>query len=707
MNLLLAFIFAIFVVILHFSLFYSFNLDNYAENEPIEISARVTKVVSEAPNSLSLIEITKLNNRLVPFYKTINAQISHQDSEHIFEQGDLLTLKVKLRPFRARANRHSFDTESYAFKKHLYFKGKVVEVVSHQKVQMDLRKTYKNQVWEIFKNKQLGWLYYGLTTGDKSKASNETKKQVIQLGIGHILAISGLHVGIVFLICFSMAKAIAWIVITTRSKVTLQSINLNYFYCIFGLITALIYIYLCEFPVSAVRAWLMVAIFSLIYFLKRKVSLIKTLSYSLVVILLLDPFALLEPGLYLSFVGFATVVTVLKLSSANSFMSNSLVRLCTIQIALLFTLAPLSMLYFQGVSTAGLVINLLVIPLLSLVIFPYMIICIMFDGVFKNLDYLYVDHFLSFGLKLITDNYLDVAWLAGPSLSATLVTLIYCFIVIGILPFWRRFLLIPTLALISYFFIPKPLWQVDFFDVGHGTSVLVTSENEALLYDLGAKYFDYYSLFERIILPEIHARGLDLKYTIISHPDKDHAGGIDELKLFDGFSSLSMFHNEDPFSFCELKTVQLGIVIIETLWPAHDMKSDNNNSCVVKVQGTGAKVLLTGDIESQAEQLMVQMYASALQADILLVPHHGSKTSSSSLFLDAVKPAQGIVSRNYYSAWKLPHKEVTQRYINDDIELIDTAITGQITIEFYQHGYNIKTVRDESLFWLKHRFGFN
>jgi len=209
-----------------------------------------------------------------------------------------------------------------------------------------------------------------------------------------------------------------------------------------------------------------------------------------------------------------------------------------------------------------------------------------------------------------------------------------------------------------------------------------------------------------VVLPEIKARDLNLKYTIISHPDKDHAGGIDELKQFDNFGSLAMFHNQQPFSFCQLKSIRLGNVSIETIWPINDMQSDNNNSCVVKLQGKGGSVLLTGDVEIDAEQRLVHEYDEQLHSDILLVPHHGSKTSSSSSFLEAVKPTYGIVSRNYYSAWSLPHSEVIDRYASKQIKLIDTALSGQITIEFYQDGYHIKRLREENLFWLKHHTGF-
>tara|TARA_Y100001960_G_C14177974_1_gene588808 strand:- start:100 stop:510 length:411 start_codon:yes stop_codon:yes gene_type:complete len=136
------------------------------------------------------------------------------------------------------------------------------------------------------------------------------------------------------------------------------------------------------------------------------------------------------------------------------------------------------------------------------------------------------------------------------------------------------------------------------------------------------------------------------------------------------------------------------------------MDSDNNNSCVVKVSGPSGSILLTGDIEYEAERLIVENYGQWLKSDILLVPHHGSKTSSSAELLDTVKPEIGLISRNYFSPWHLPHKTVKERYSSQNIKLFDTALSGQITIKFFDDSYEVEQAREKTNFWVKYRYRF-
>ncbi|MFY8297520.1 DNA internalization-related competence protein ComEC/Rec2 [Pseudoalteromonas sp. SS15] len=704
-NLLLGFIFAIFVVGLQSALFYSYEPDKRALKEVSELNGIVTKVIGSHKNSLVEIKLIALNNQEIPFYKTVKAQLAIQADIVNLVQGDEVTANVKLKVFRTRKNKHSFDSEQYAFKKQIYFKGTIIELEEHISAEKNLRQSYRDKTWEAFKEKELNWLYYGLSTGDKSRTPEETKEHVIKLGIGHMLAISGLHVGILVFICFYLVKGASWVTLSVL-PISHQRFNLNKLYITLSLILSFQYIYLCDFPVSAIRAWLMVAILSYIFITGRAVKVVQMLSYALVVVLLINPFSLLDPGLYLSFIGYATVIWVLKKTEANSFFSNTFIRLLLIQFALLISLAPLSIYFFNGVSVVGLLVNLCVIPLLSIVIFPYIILCLLLNSVSSNIDFMFVDYLLSAGLDMATHYLLDVAWMKWSQLSLETVVLFYLIVMLLLIKQFRVFSLVPAFSMVSSYAVSTPLWQVDAMDVGHGTSVLIVSDDQALLYDLGAKYFNFYSLFERVTLPEIEARGLELRHTIISHNDKDHSGGLDELYAYDNFASLRTFHNGDPLNLCHIKNIKMKNINIQTIWPIKTMNSDNNNSCVVKVSGSSGSILLTGDIENEAERLLVEQYGQVLKSEILLVPHHGSKTSSSTAFLEAVKPELGLISRNYFSPWHLPHKTVKERYSSQNIKLIDTAFSGQITIKFFADSYEIELAREKTNFWVKHRYRF-
>jgi len=704
-NLLLGFIFAIFVVGIQSELFYSYEPDKRVLNELSEINGIVTKIISPHKNSLVEIKLIALNNQAIPFYKSVKVQLAIQEGITNLNQGDLVTVKAKLKVFRTRKNNHSFDPELYAFKKQIYFKGTIEELEERISAEKSIRQSYRDKIWAVFGEKKLNWLFYGLSTGDKSKTPKETKGHVIKLGIGHMLAISGLHVGILVFICFYLVKGAVWVTLSVL-PLSYQRLNLNKLYITLSLLISFQYIYLCGFPVSAIRAWLMVAIFSYIFLTGRALKIVQMFSYALVVVLLLNPFSLLDPGLYLSFIGYATVIWVLKKTKAYSFFSNTFIRLLLIQFALLISLAPLSIYFFNGVSVVGLLVNLCVIPLLSIVIFPYIILCLLLNSVSSNIDFMFVDYLLSAGLDMATHYLLDFAWMKWSQLSLETVVLFYLILMLLLIKQFRVFSLVPAFSLVSSYAVPKPLWQVDVMDVGHGTSVLIVSDDQSLLYDLGAKYFNFYSLFERVTLPEIEARGLKLMHTIISHNDKDHSGGVDELYRFDKFASLTTFHNGEPLNFCHIKNIKMENISIQTIWPIETMDSDNNNSCVVKVTGPSRSILLTGDIEYEAEMLLVEQYGQKLESDILLVPHHGSKTSSSDEFLKAVRPELGLISRNYFSPWHLPHKEVIERYSSQNIYVLDTALSGQITIKFFEDSYKVERAREKTNFWVKHRYRF-
>ena len=705
LNLLLGFIFAIFVVGIQSELFYSYEPDKRVLNEVSELKGIVTKAIAPHKNSLVEVKLIAINNQKIPFYKSVKAQLAIQPDFVNLAQGDEITAKVKLKVFRTRKNNHSFNSELYAFRQQIYFKGTIEALEGRTSAEKSIRQIYRDKLWTVFEKKKLNWLLYGLSTGDKSKTPEETKDHVIKLGIGHILAISGLHVGILVFICFYLVKGAAWVTLSVL-PVSYQRLNLNKLYISLSLLISFQYIYLCSFPVSAIRAWLMVAIFSYIFLTGRAVKVAQMLSYALVLVLLLNPFSLLDPGLYLSFIGYSTVVWVLSKTKAHSFFSNSIIRLFLIQFALLISLAPLSIYYFNGVSIVGLLVNLCVIPLLSTVIFPYIILCLLVNGVSSNIDFMFVDYLLSAGLDMTKHYLLDFAWLKWSQLSLETVVLFYLIVMLLLIKHFRVFSLIPAFSMVSSYAISKPLWQVDVMDVGHGTSVLIASDNQVLLYDLGAKYFNFYSLFEHVTLPEIKARGLELRHTIISHDDKDHSGGLEELYAFDNFASLRTFHNGEPLNFCHIKNIKMKNISIQTIWPIENMNSDNNNSCVAKVTGPSGSILLTGDIEFEAEKRLVEQYGQILRSDILLVPHHGSKTSSSAELLEAVKPEIGLISRNYFSPWHLPHKTVKERYSSQNIKLIDTALSGQITINFFDDYYEVEQAREKTNFWVKHRYRF-
>jgi competence protein ComEC len=287
------------------------------------------------------------------------------------------------------------------------------------------------------------------------------------------------------------------------------------------------------------------------------------------------------------------------------------------------------------------------------------------------------------------------------------------------------------------FFAANDSWQVVFFDVGQGLSILIRQSNKAILYDTGASFPSGFSMSEAVVLPYLQYAGIDyLDKVILSHSDNDHSGGLNTLlnhiQILEVMSNDSQVqqsldylklttkqqscHSEGSFSWQDLN--------FTILWPLaqhktsidvnanqtanietskHRHKPGNDDSCVILITDKhGNSFLLSGDISTKIEKQLVLRYPN-LRADVLQVPHHGSKTSSSLAFLTHLSPTLAIVSAGYLNRWRMPVAEVRQRYAANDISLINNADVGQIVVTFNKKGHSQESFTENFRpFWFTH-----
>ncbi|TMP57212.1 DNA internalization-related competence protein ComEC/Rec2 [Pseudoalteromonas citrea] len=700
---LLGFIVSIFNVIGHHSLFYTFNTENMTFNEEVFIVGKIQRVLGGQPTNYVQVRLSQVGDmHYGPLVKPL-ANLAIKNTGFDIQSGLKLTGNAKLRLFRGRKNFSGFDSELYAFKNKIIFKGRINSYQLLGPQDESAYHEYRHFIWRTFGSLELNWFYYTLLTGDKSKIEDNDREVMRTLGLSHLMAISGLHIGIVFAISFWISKFACWVVLSITRNDQVQRYHLRMFYALAGLVIAFMYVYLSGMSVSAIRAYSMILLATLVYFLKRNISKPRLLLIAASLTLLLDPFVLLNVGWYFSFIAVAAIfISVVHYQTDFVTPMSWLFQLFKVQFYIGILLAPLSIFIFQGVSLAGLLTNLVAIPLLTFVIFPFILFGIalsylvnitsalaLFDGLFNWL--------LQSAIEVLGSN---GWWNSG---KIELITLLFIYSVFIFLLFdpIRKLVWWPIVLYGVYrLTVIQPRWEIDVFDVGHGTSVLVSSQGKGLLYDLGAKYFNKYAIFEHVVQPHIVANDIELAYTILSHQDKDHIGGVEELYRFDRFESLAEFHKGNTHSHCELKSLQLNTVFVETLWPIFDLGSKNNNSCVVKISDGKFSLLLPGDIERKAEFKLIEQYPlGRLNSTILLAPHHGSKTSSSDEFIRAVNPEIAIYSRSYHSQWKLPHSEVVDRYRESDVVQLDTAINGHINIKVFDDELVLSKARTAKEFW--------
>jgi competence protein ComEC len=261
----------------------------------------------------------------------------------------------------------------------------------------------------------------------------------------------------------------------------------------------------------------------------------------------------------------------------------------------------------------------------------------------------------------------------------------------------------------------KQYW-VTVLDVGQGLSVMVRTEHNALLYDAGAKWGDSFDVGRQVVVPYLQAQGIDkIDKLIISHKDIDHAGGADAvLSVFDVKEVMSSsrvlprMSNNHQIQACEAGNAwEWDGVVFEFLHPDRKYNKTNNQSCVLRVLSPYGITLLPGDIESKVEEKLVNLQPLKLPANLLIMPHHGSTTSSSQTFIREVSPQLAIASAGYLNRFRHPAGSVVERYNDNAIAVLETAKTGSLEIRFEDSEENsltnVRMYRKDNPHYWNHR----
>ncbi|MGB1801284.1 MAG: DNA internalization-related competence protein ComEC/Rec2, partial [Gammaproteobacteria bacterium] len=244
-------------------------------------------------------------------------------------------------------------------------------------------------------------------------------------------------------------------------------------------------------------------------------------------------------------------------------------------------------------------------------------------------------------------------------------------------------------------------------DVGQGLSAVVQTKNHALLYDAGARFSERFNTGDAVVKPYLRQKGVkDLSMFIVSHGDNDHIGGanaiIDNFKISRLMSSVpekligQKAEHCNEGEFWQWDAVNFEIL---SLGPETSLRG-NNASCVLKISSKYGSVLLTGDIEKEAEAVLVKKYHEKLASDILLVPHHGSKTSSTKAFISAVSPEYAFIPAGYKNRFGFPKQDIMARYDAFNVKTYVSYETGELSAKFVETGLKIDEFRTKNRrFW--------
>ncbi len=641
--------------------------------------------------------------------------------------GQRWQLWIKLKPPRSYANPGSFDHAKWLFQNSIRATGYVISRplnnISLSSSSRDLfagsmfftpqgsiRQQADTAVTTQLTNRPFAGVISALTLGNSAAISQEQWHVFRNTGTSHLVAISGLHIGMIAAVVYWLFAHIWRLFPRLCLRCPAPQIG-----AICGIGGALAYSVLSGFSIPAQRSLIMIVVWMSALLWRRHVTMLHRFMLGLLLVLLLDPLAVMNMGFWLSF----GAIAMIGYGMSCRLTTNTLWwKWGRVQWVASVGLMPLSWLLFQQTSIVGWFANFIAIPWVGWITVPLALLgcallpfwqtgsyaCLLLaektmEWLWPYLNYLSNVHFNSWYLAFSSP------WLIVVSMIAVLLLLAPTAMParwLAIIWFLPVFYIKPTK-------LPIAAVRVTTLDVGQGLSVLVETRNHRLIYDTGMGYPDGYNLGDVVVIPFLRATHItQLDKMIISHADADHAGGVAAMLRW--FPSLPMLTSA-PARFASYKQVavcqqgqhwQWDSVEFTMLYPTHDQLTlGNDSSCVLQVRTGDKTVLLTGDIEHRAEQSLVQLYGDTLRSSILFAPHHGSKTSSTAGFIEKIKPELVIFSTGYLNRYHFPHPLVQQRYAELGIKTLNTAETGAITLMLQpQQPIKLETYRQQvKHFW--------
>ncbi len=526
-----------------------------------------------------------------------------------------------------------------------------------------------------------------LAIGERSSISPQQWKLLLATGTNHLLAISGLHIGLVAGLVFALTLRVWRLWGRLCLLWPAQQIA-----ALAAILAACGYAMLAGFSVPSQRAMIMLCVVMGAVLLNRSLRPGHTLGVALLLVLIWDSIAVLSPGFWLSF---AAVAVILYTLCGRRGLETSWWQWGRVQWVLAVGLLPLTLVFFQRASLIAPLANLLAVPFVGLIIVPTILLGVVLLLTLPSAGQVLLG--LASGLLEILWSELQAMaelpfaqWFHAPPAWTLLPAVVGIVVVLAPNGWPARWLGLVLLAPLVFVNPARPdsgAYWLTLLDVGQGLSAVIETRNHTLVYDTGAKFSEFFNAGEAVVVPFLRSRGVgSVDLLVISHGDNDHIGGIDavlaNLRVRRILTSEPSTVNHRRVGHClsGLNWHWDG-VDFEMLHPNEDWQdSDNNRSCVLHIQNPGGSVLLTADIELGVESRLLETYGSRLTSDIMLIPHHGSLTSSSPAFLDAVDPDLALLPVGYRNRFGFPNPDVIDRYSKLGISILDTLSQGAIKI---------------------------
>lgn len=668
---------------------------------------QVTVVPADVSGSKPSASSSHSSSLLLPPLR--NLQLNYYQHEPVFRVGDRITATVRLKAIRGLANDLPFDYEAWMLRQQIDARGYIRRIIDHQPTMTPeavrpLRERWLDQRRSQVSEQAWPWVA-GLVFGEQAAFSDEQWQLTQQTGTLHLLVVSGLHMGMlaamVVLMLALLRRVLSGVPVSVgsgKSGLWLQALLV--------MLCAAGYVYLAGAGVALQRAFVMLVALLVILVLARRLSALAALSYAFAVILAINPLMYTGAGFSFSMVAVASLLLFLQgrtLSLVSGFWMPHWVVFAG--------LLPVMLWWGQAVGLVHLLCNVIAIPLMGMVLLPLALITAAWPGGVWEGWLVTVGEVFWHGLdKAVEWPLPNVAWLSGEVLL--LWGLLLVLVVSGVRPVIAGLSLTVSLAALMLL-PPVATSRVVLADVGQGQAVIVVAQSDqdasvsALVMDVGARFSDRFNAGKAIVAPHVRRLGVGVvNDLVVSHSDLDHAGGWEGL-VTSGLAFENQWYGQkgtmdkaipaqvDNVRDChqsdrwQVRNEHLSFRFLSV--PKRYRLDDNDASCVVQVRWFGHTLLVPGDASERVERALVSHYGDALASDILVLSHHGSRSSSSSVFLKAVRSDRVWVSAGFNNRFGHPHPDVLARVSQQDSPVWVTAQSGAVILT---PAGEIDTVRD-------------
>ncbi|MES1978544.1 MAG: DNA internalization-related competence protein ComEC/Rec2 [Pseudomonadota bacterium] len=630
--------------------------------------------------------------------------------------GERWQMTVRLKAPHGNSNPHGFDYELWLWEQGVQATGYVRTGVRDEPPRKigdtwwhpveRARQAVREAIYARVDNRQLAGVIAALVVGDQNAIERADWDVFRATGVAHLMSISGLHI-----------TMFAWVASLVLAWLWRRSVRLTPRLCLWvpaasagalgGLLLAALYALFSGWGVPAQRTIWMLATVVLLRQSGRQWPWPMVWLLAMAVVVVLDPWALMQAGFWLSFVAvgvlFAADSGSIKEDVADGQKTSrhwlakpaaGMMKAAREQWVVTLALTPLSLLLFNQVSLVGLLANAVAIPWVTLLVTPLAMLGVFWSPVWDA---------AALSVSVLT---VFLQWLSGWSFASISVAAApLWFAIAGVLgggllamrlPWHWRALGLPLILPVLLWQPVRPVmgqFEILGADIGQGNAVIVRTASHGLVYDTGPKFSRESDAGHRVLVPLLRAMGERIDLLMLSHRDVDHIGGAQAVLGMQPQAQL-LSSIEDSHELQAVRKSNRCVAGQRWLWDGVDFEvlqpaasdyegvnKSNAMSCVLRISNGRQTALLVGDIEAPQELKLVNddTMKAKLKADFLLVPHHGSKTSSSAVFLDAVRPQFALAQAGYRNRFGHPVESVMQRYAERGIQVAKSPSCGAAT----------------------------